>query len=422
MNTKPIFFPIIDNGLGFVCANFMHCFNAAFGGRSVHLHRVADSHAKRAMNKASADFLESQCDTMLIIDTDIIFSKGDVDCILERPELELIYGVYPKRELETPPCMASLGEGVKALYTGNDPWLMEMRRAGRGFVRVARSLLERMKEENGGKAQLYTNHHRPEWDFWPDGVFIGAYSATDGPEFLSEDWGFCERAREIGVPVLVDRRITTGHQGAHIFHFSKTQFERQDGVVESWRDIPGWFDYEDCYRKIAAHLNDGDVFVEVGCFMGKSIAFMAQHLEALGKKVQLHVVDTFEPTDAEEKRIVQEHGGNLRETFVKNMDTLGLQIITHPVQSKVAVDIFGPGKTFEPANAVFIDGAHDFESVRNDIVAWVNTGVRFDSILAGHDFDYPEVRQAVELTIAPYCAKYNQDVAQIGRCWYANIR
>lgn len=205
-----IFLPILDNGGGSVKTAYMESVLQAFGsgGYNVFIKRASDSHANRGMNKITADFLESDCDEMLVIDGDIVFGRQQVDFLFEH-DLPLVYGAYPKRQREMSLCLCTL-EGFEP-----DPAakLIEVRRAGRGFMRVHRSVFEKMK--SSGDIDKYRNHGRPEWSFWDSGVVYGSSSQLDNqdPEWLSEDWMFCERARRQGYRIMVDQRIHLGHIG-----------------------------------------------------------------------------------------------------------------------------------------------------------------------------------------------------------------
>lgn len=208
---KNLFVPILDNGGGAVRASFMTAFCAAMGGRNIFLRQFSDSLVGRNRNRACADFLASECDEMLMIDTDIVFNASHVDSILSH-KVPLVYGMYPKKQAKLELCLCTMLDYVE------DPTaiLVEVRRAGSGFVKIHRSLLEMMKEENGGPCRRYTNHGRPEWDFWRVGVFDMPFAIHDG-EYLSEDWSFCETARAMGVPVLVDQQIQLRHEGTAIY-------------------------------------------------------------------------------------------------------------------------------------------------------------------------------------------------------------
>lgn len=218
-----IYLPVATNGSGNVKANYMLSLVAAVSGSGleIELARADDSLAQRAMNKVAADFLASTCDELLIVDCDIEVTARHLKWLFEH-DVPLVYGPYFKRQPKAELCLASLHDGDRA-----DPEkvLWEVRRAGRGFTRVHRSVFERMKEDNGGPALRYHNHGRVEWHFWPAGVVEGSMSIQSGTdddgfprrEYLSEDWWFDEYCRSIGIPVLVDTRIMARHEGDQIY-------------------------------------------------------------------------------------------------------------------------------------------------------------------------------------------------------------
>lgn len=225
MDAKPIFIPITDNGGGDIKANTALCLMAGFSGRNVHIVRSSDSHPSRGGNKIVADFLESECDVLLWIDGDIHFTQQHIAFIMEHDE-PLVFGIYPKGQDDTPPCLCTFEEGSRE-YKGH---LLEVRRAGRGFMRVHRTVFEAMKEDNGGPALHYHNHGRPEWDFFQNGVVEGDFSAYPSPqrEWLSEDWYFCEQARYLGFKVLIDRRVMLSHEKSKVYSFAPKQMDKKE--------------------------------------------------------------------------------------------------------------------------------------------------------------------------------------------------
>lgn len=62
---------------------------------------------------------------------------------------------------------------------------------------------------------------------------------------------------------------------------------------------------------------------------------------------------------------------------------------------------------------VFIDGAHDYDSVRADILAW-RPCVRAGGILCGHDFNWEGVRKAVSELVPDYRTGG-------GFCWWTEV-
>lgn len=409
---KPIFVPLLHNGNGDVKANFMYCHGEAFMGRRVCMSVAGDSHANRGMNKIACAFLKSGCDVWINIDADITFTRRDIDHLLSH-DVPLVYGIYPKKDDNTEPCLCTFGD----IPVPDERNLATVRRSGRGFMMVRRELLEKMKEDNGGPALRYHNHGEIQWDFFPSGPVAGDLSALgDGKdedgyplrEWISEDWFFCERARALGVPTLVDARIALGHEGGKIFRFGASQIERTDG----WHGVPGWFTDEDAetYRRIAKEIPNGGIFVEVGSWMGRSMCAMARFLREVNKSLDLHAVDTFRGTLSEgqaHSKIVEAYGGSIRSAFEANLLKSGVEATVWEMDSVEAAKRFDDGAI----NAVFIDGDHAYKAVRADVLAWLPKVGR-GGIIAGHDYDYPDVRNAVHEFIPA------DKIEAIGRCWF----
>jgi len=193
-----IFLPLIDNGTGIVKARYAYSALAGLSGRGLAMARFSQPYPTRALNMATSAFLSTDCDEMLVIDCDIGFNRSDVDMLLSH-DVPLVYGIYPKKTLPLEWCLATLTD--ESPFGGPEP-LCEVRRAGRGFMRVHRSVFEKMKP----LVPSYTNHGGEEWQFWHEGC------DNDG-EWRSEDWWFCDNWRKLGGKVLVDQRIVLTHVG-----------------------------------------------------------------------------------------------------------------------------------------------------------------------------------------------------------------
>lgn len=194
---KPLFVPILDNGQGDVKADFLECFIRAFSDQKIHMVRVSDSDPRRARNRAAASFLESDCERMLFIDSDIGFTADDIKLIVESSE-PIVGGIYPLKCMELKPCFSVL-PGQKPVPVGG---LVPVAWCGTGFLSIKREVFEALKTPEN----FYTTHGRNEWDFFRSGVYGGQY--------FSEDLGFCHAAREAGFRVMVDTRIQLLHEGA----------------------------------------------------------------------------------------------------------------------------------------------------------------------------------------------------------------
>jgi hypothetical protein len=140
------------------------------------------------------------CDEMVVIDTDLVFKPQDLAHLLEHDE-PLVFGLYSKRtvKFEAPivplPGMEnpSLCEGIR--------W--EVAKTARGFMRVHRSVFEKMKPHvTLMKNTEFGDMHR----FWPT-----SYDGT------SEDFAFCAKWRKMGNEVFVAPWVKITHVGHHVF-------------------------------------------------------------------------------------------------------------------------------------------------------------------------------------------------------------
>ncbi len=431
-----LYVPLLDNGNGSVMSAFMQDFFAAFRIHDIMNPRHGDSHPNRGMNKIANDFLKSDCDLWFNIDADIRHRPLDVYYLLEDVEkrgLDLVYGIYPKKDEKTEACLGTFDD----IHADFETPLVEVRRSGRGFMLVHRKVLEAMKEDNGGPALRYHNHGEVQWDFFPSGVvtgvmsFYGTTSSNPKPEdinhpldedgypkreWISEDWYFCERARALGFKTFVDTRVALGHVGSKEYRFNEgSQFTRMDSNIKTWQEIHGWFDYENFYRYLAEELPDGARFVEVGCWMGRSIGAMCEFIEKAGKSFDVHVVDKFtgddDSTNALYQAILSAHNGSIESHFHDNMKALGLS-------DKITVhvkDSWDAAADFEDASldAVFIDANHSVEAVRKDIAAWLPK-IKPGGMLCGHDIDESGVAAAV-------WGAFGKDIEVEKRCWIKRI-
>lgn len=154
----------------------------------------------------------------------------------------------------------------------------------------------------------------------------------------------------------------------------------------TYTDIFGWFDFEDIYLEAVATAQDGAVFVEVGCCLGRSTAFMAAAIRDTGKRITFHAVDPWVWSPNDKPSYGQ---------FVANMRKAG---VTAFVQAHRALSV-PTAADFDDASLdfVFIDAQHTYEEVSADIRAWLPK-VRPGGVLAGHDFhaQFPGVLQAVQ--------------------------
>lgn len=158
-----------------------------------------------------------------------------------------------------------------------------------------------------------------------------------------------------------------------------------------WRSIPGFFSYHELYRNVVSQAESGAHFVEVGSWKGKSAAFMAVEIANSRKKIRFDCVDVWLDTDPEE---YAGDGDSMRsppyEAFLRNTATVAEFVNPIRLPSVEAAKLYAD----KSLDFVFIDGAHDYDNVRDDIAAW-RQKIRLGGILAGDDFPADGVKRAV---------------------------
>ena len=156
-----------------------------------------------------------------------------------------------------------------------------------------------------------------------------------------------------------------------------------------YQNIPGWFDFQDVYAQAARDAADGDSFVEVGAWQGRSTAFMAVEIANSGKRIAFDVVDTWEGNEGEPETYPPP-GKTLRELFDANMLANGL--VVNAVQATSVAAACGYSEA--SLAFVYIDADHTHEAVLADCRAWWPK-VKPAGTMAGHDIGRVSVINAV---------------------------
>ncbi len=167
-----------------------------------------------------------------------------------------------------------------------------------------------------------------------------------------------------------------------------------------WDDIPGWFCYEELYHAMVqrADATQPSVFIEIGAWMGRSTAYMAQCIRDSGKPIRFYTVDTWlgTPGESVHQEEVERARGSIFPVFYHNMQACGLLDYVRPIP----LPSLTASRLFDRfcADFVFIDANHTYEAVHGDITAWYPK-VRPGGVMAGDDYGnegFPGVKQAVD--------------------------
>lgn len=184
------------------------------------------------------------------------------------------------------------------------------------------------------------------------------------------------------------------------------QLQHYAHTVEGFFNV-GDFEY---YKKVVANATDASHFVEVGSYKGRSSSYMAVEIANSKKQITFDCVDTWQGSEEhQEGQLFQDIdvvNNRLYDVFLKNMEPVKGLYNTKRMSSIEAAATYADASI----DMVFIDAAHDYDSVHADILAW-SPKVKSGGIISGHDFPHPPVRRAVNELLG--------EVLSIGDCWYA---
>lgn len=169
----------------------------------------------------------------------------------------------------------------------------------------------------------------------------------------------------------------------------------------TYTDIAGWMDFEDFYSAQVAIANDGDVFVEVGCWLGRSTIYLADAIRRSGKQIKLYAVDNFSGVTLAPGAPPEQYceGRDVRAEFHANLAACGVADLVTVIDS----DSADAAALFNPASVdfCFIDADHSYPAVTRDIAAW-RPKVKPGGIISGRDRSIEGVDRAVREAFGEY--------------------
>jgi len=161
----------------------------------------------RARNLLAQDMLESKCDYLLFIDSDINFEPEDILRLMawgSDPKKGIVAAV-PRTRSETKTYIANLDYDENHELTMNGMGLVRAERVATAFMLVRREVFVDMAEAH------------PEWQYYDkrsDRMLNCMFDFQLTEEgYIGEDFLFCDRARALGHEVWIDPSITLGHMG-----------------------------------------------------------------------------------------------------------------------------------------------------------------------------------------------------------------
>lgn len=205
------------------------------GVQLYYTYMMNESLITRARNSLAYDFLASNATHLMFVDADIGFNPNDIISMVQR-DVDIICGLYPKKEIHWQRVADAVGRGVPANelkdHTGtfvvnlvnnerqevklNE--LMEIQNGGTGFMMIKREVFEALAD----KVPEYNNDMYLAVDTERKPKIIKEYFATSidpdaNNRLLSEDYHFCKLARQHGFKIHAAPWVQLSHTGTYIF-------------------------------------------------------------------------------------------------------------------------------------------------------------------------------------------------------------
>lgn len=146
---------------------------------------------------------------VMFVDSDIMFEPADVLALVQE-DVEVIGGGYPKKNLPIDYVINPSVDGFQ------DEGKIEVMRLGTGFLLIKRHVFSRIAEASPHLKYVDDCGLDPSLN-----PYLYAYFdcglAPGHNVYMSEDWMFCNRWRDLGGKVYLSKRFALGHVGTFLF-------------------------------------------------------------------------------------------------------------------------------------------------------------------------------------------------------------
>ena len=162
-------------------------------------------------SQLASDVLDQGFEETLWIDSDVVFEPDDVERLRSHGK-EIVSAIYPKKGRRA--LASHVLPGTKEIVFGKEGGLVEILYAATGFLLVKRKVYHDIQHQLG-LPSCNQRFGQPVVPYFlplikPDGI---------GQWYLSEDYSFCERARQCGYKIWADTSIRLGHIGKYTYYW-----------------------------------------------------------------------------------------------------------------------------------------------------------------------------------------------------------
>lgn len=368
-----------------------------------------------ARNKLVKVFLEDErfkdFTDFVFLDSDIEWEPEALLQLLSHP-VDVVGGAYPHKAAD---------EGYPVWYRTDDEHrpvlgglsgLVECWTIPTGFMRVTRRVFSLM-EQHYGTEQLQIDEYSAD----NLGCVVSSYlnffdTEKIGSRWWGEDTNFCRRwTMEMNRPLWTDPGIKLTHWGSqngHDYPFRGDYHYYLSTLPGGANDsgyhgnpIDGFMTLKEL-RWLFSHAKGKQSIIEIGSYKGRS----AHALLSGCTDGTVYCVDPWESefwNDGANDHIVPATMAEFLENTKQFTNRVAFQATGTAAAERVG-----------DVDMVFIDGAHDYDSVVEDINVWLP---KTRKIISGHDYGYagwPDVKRAVDEI-------FGDRVQTCGSIWFVEL-
>ena len=190
---------------------------------------TGDALISRSRSIVASSFLRSDCDVLLIIDSDMFFRPEDAISLCEKAmKYDFIGAMYVTRAENPQPALLLPPDTPVVFGPLEEP--VEVPFISTGFMAVTKKVFARLSEDlpechkswnSRGDKTAFWPFYQPYWIDWPE---------PDGTIYLSEDWALCDRVKKAGMKVWLDPSIRLAHQA--------TTMRTMEDLIRPARPVP----------------------------------------------------------------------------------------------------------------------------------------------------------------------------------------
>ena len=220
------------------------------------------------------------------------------------------------------------------------------------------------------------------------------------PQVVSEDWNASRWWHDHGVKVYATRKVRLAHYGGVPYRndtaWGSWKYDKGDGALVDGGEIEGWMSHDEL-DWLRAQAAARERVVEIGTWHGRSTKALAGACKGV-----VYTVDHFQGSPGDASFVLAEEaargaGNDARAAFHENLkeELASGRVRLLEMDSVKAAGRFNHPGGYRAPDMVFLDGAHDTESVRRDIKAWKPLLAR-GGLLCGHDANDSRVVEALD--------------------------